>query len=163
MDTRLPVAIPIWEEGENNDKINIMYKSDKEEEEGGNIGILSIDSKRNREREWKSPIAGLQAWWEYTSNNSIKREKLSMNQYSITCYLPQYAFLILRLHFKAATIIKKHRTPHFEATTNFMNLLTFRYEMKCRIITNCKRWIALHMAFQSFAMRQMNLLCSTIR
>lgn len=29
-----------------------------------------------------------------------------MNQYSITCYLPQYAFLILRLHFKAATIIK---------------------------------------------------------
>lgn len=31
----------------------------------------------------------------YTSHLFNKREKLSMNQYPITCYLPQYVFLIL--------------------------------------------------------------------
>lgn len=83
-------AIGNWwaEEGENNDKINMIYII----EEGFSSVVAESERMNERERERRERVSAVrESTWNYSM-----RAKLSMNQYQITYDLPQYAFLMLR-------------------------------------------------------------------
>lgn len=85
-------------------KTNVDTSSEKKEKTGDKMNMICIEEGwppiciKRSERAWvrasKWAFCAFMST-SYTSHLFNKREKLSMNQYPITCYLPQYVFLIL--------------------------------------------------------------------